>query len=256
VARVRVNSSWLYVDLRDNVGVGWPLYINRSYELAETAFFHRILKPGMVFVDIGANVGYFTVLASRLVGDAGTVIAVEPEPKNFELLKRNVNENKLRNVILLNTALGATTGQAELFLSASNYGDHQLYRREDESRQPVSVPLDTLDNALARCNISRVDVIKMDVQGYEYQILAGMRRTLAYNAHLVVLTEFWPQGLSRAGGSDSQLWQDLMEFNFSASLLQENGKEQPLQWHEISEHLARRPGARRGVAYLNIAFSK
>src|SRR6185312_2755012 len=125
-ATVAINGLRLRVDLRDE-GVGRPIFVDREYEPAETAFLRGSLRPGMTFIDIGANIGYFTTLAGGLVGSGGKVISFEPDPHNFDLLGRNTAANGIRNAETLNFALGEGEAEMLLYQSKSNYGDHRLY---------------------------------------------------------------------------------------------------------------------------------
>jgi FkbM family methyltransferase len=157
----------------------------------------------MTFVDIGANVGYFTTMAARAVGPRGRVLAVEPEPHNFELLSSNVVDNGLDCVDLVQAALGSTRGEASLFLNADNHGDHRLWSNSPDAvgRQTMTVPTWTLDELVAAHDLDHVDVVKIDVQGYEHEIAKGMIDLLESADRLSILSEFWPYGIERAGGS-------------------------------------------------------
>jgi FkbM family methyltransferase len=236
-ARVSLNNLRLRVDCRD-IGVGRVLYSGRSYEPDETALLNRILKPGMVFFDIGANIGYFTTLAARLVGPTGRVLAAEPDPDNFRLLEHNVRENRLDNVVLFNCALGAQAGEASLFRSTWNNGDHRLYTDGYAYRDSVTVPVRTYDDLLSTSNLDRVDAVKMDVQGYEHHVLAGMDSTLSSGRDLLMLTEFWPQGIEHSGGSSLGFWERLAEAGFKASFIEKNGTLRPAGYTDVLSYLS------------------
>jgi FkbM family methyltransferase len=237
-AHVAVSGLRLRVDCRD-LGVGRPLYLRGAYEPDETALLLRILKPGMVFFDVGANIGYFTTLAARLVGENGRVLAAEPDPENFALLKQNVSENGLCNVVLFNCALGAQAGDAQLFRAASNKGDHRLYADGDRQRDSVSVKVDTFDNLVRMANVCRVDAVKMDVQGYEGHVVAGMEGTLSCGNDMTILTEFWPEGLECAGSTGSELWDTLARFGFEASFVGGNAGLNSIRYTDVADYLSR-----------------
>ena len=158
--------------------------------------------PGAAVVDVGANIGWFTVIASRLVGASGHVFAVEPEPKNLRLLRRNVARNRCANVTVLPHAAGVER-RAVLFRSPDNQGDHRL---EIASERPdgVAVTVRPLDALLAR-NKRPIGVVKMDTQGSESEVLRGMPATLAAHPRVRVILEFWPFGLLRCGSSVAEL---------------------------------------------------
>ena len=98
-----------------------------KYERATTDLLKDLLHPGMIFVDVGANIGYFSLLAANLVGTEGTVYAFEPEPGNHELLRKNIELNSYSNIVMIQKAVSNKSGSAPLFLSALDSGSHSLY---------------------------------------------------------------------------------------------------------------------------------
>ena len=142
-------------------------------------------------LDIGANVGYYTLLAARLVGPSGMVYAFEPERSNFQLLVENITLNRYRNVVPVEKAVSNTCGRTELFLDPENFGAHSLSPQCCDTRsKPVTVETVTLDNFLRRTHDMHVDVIKIDVQGAEGLALEGARQMLAANPQLTIFMEF------------------------------------------------------------------
>ncbi len=200
VADVRTPGGALYVHLLD-LGVGRPLYTGLEYEPEETAFLQASLKPGMTMIDVGANVGYMALLAAKAVGPSGTVVAIEPDPGNGELLRANLERNGYRNVSIERCAVGSAAGTAQLYRSAWNMGNHRLNPGaggQAIAHEAIAVPVRTVDDLVVAHHLSRVDVIKMDVEGYEPGVLGGMTATLA-RFKPVILTEFWPYGMRDAG---------------------------------------------------------
>jgi FkbM family methyltransferase len=199
-----VQGMKICMDLRDRC-VARLLFGFGEYEPADTGVLLNLLRPGMAFIDVGANSGYYTILAARAVGEDGCVVAFEPCPLNAELLRRNVMLNGLRNVWIQEKAVASRYGMRRLHLSMINSGDHRLHDAEDHAfynagRARTSIPVDatTLDIALLEHG-GRADVIKMDIQGAEGEALHGMKRTLARNRDVVVMTEYWPYGLRKSG---------------------------------------------------------
>ena len=168
-----------------------------SWEATETAVIRGLLRVGDTFIDIGANIGYYTVVASKVVGDTGRVIAFEPDPVSFALLKRNVEENDCRNVTLLQKALSNSPGTLKLFLNESNKGAHRIFDRSGELNF-VEVEAMRLDDYLED-HPGRVDLIKIDTEGAEGLILQGMRETLRQHQEVNVLMEFAPMLLNDSG---------------------------------------------------------
>lgn len=207
----------LDVDLRDE-GVGRAIFVERGYERSETDFLKTKLRTGMSVVDIGANLGYYTVLASRIVGNSGRVLAIEPDAHNFALLDHNIRCNGLTNVTAINAALGPSKGTTKLHCSANNFGDHRAYA-SDEDRESVEVTVLTLDDILTQHEIEQVDLLKMDVQGYEESVVHGMRESLDYGRMRGILMEYWPHGIRCAGGDPDRLSMLFEQAGYSFSVL-------------------------------------
>ena len=165
----------------------------------EKDFFERRIHPGMHVLDIGANLGLYTVLFSRLVGESGWVTAIEPDPELFETLKTNCQINSLSNVTLYNVAAGSSSSVGVLARSLVNAGDSRMSPgHASELRRSVEVRVVTIDEIAAG---ERVDFIKIDVQGWEGEVIRGMHQVLTYNPAVQIRFEYWPYGL-RAAGSD------------------------------------------------------
>jgi FkbM family methyltransferase len=189
------------------------------FEPFETEWTAHELRPGDTVLDVGANIGYFTLHFARLVGPHGRVFAFEPDPANFALLKRNVAVNGYRNVELVPAAVSDRTGATHLFRSDSNAGDHRAYDSAD-GRAAVAVETVALDRYLDRPGL-RIDFIKMDIQGSEWHALRGMRGLLARHPRLKMLMEFWPVGLRRCGASAAAVLGLLEEAGFSLYEMEE-----------------------------------
>jgi FkbM family methyltransferase len=225
----------LRVDLRDS-GVGRPIFVNEQYEPAETRLITGALRPGDVFVDIGANIGFFTTLASRLVGPGGRVIAFEPDPDHCATLRSNLRLNGARNVTVRSEALGAQSTSGRLFRSDSNFGDHRVAAGA-EPRQSIPILIRRFDEVSDELSLTRVDFIKMDVQGYEPQVLEGMGDCLQRLQVQTVLMEFWPFGIRYAGGSPPALMDTLARLPFVMHTLDEAGDVRAEEPQEILDRV-------------------
>ncbi len=202
----------MFLDDRDSL----RLSVSRILEPSETRLVQRLVRPGQNVLDVGANIGYYTLLFARQVGPAGSVVSFEPDPDNRALLARNVHANGYRNVTIVPDALWETTGPLRLYISETNRGDHRVFAAEEEQRRVVEIGAVALDDFLAGGDgRGRVDFIKMDIQGAEAMALRGMRRTLAANPHLQLLSEFWPGGIRRAGGDPAAYLAALREHGFA-----------------------------------------
>ncbi|MEW6077748.1 MAG: FkbM family methyltransferase [Thermodesulfobacteriota bacterium] len=182
---------------------------HRIWEPYETGLVVRFLKPGDVFLDIGANIGYYTVLAAAIAGNSGKVIAYEPDDENYRLLCENLCLNRALNVIPVQAAVSDRDGSGHLFLSPDNKGDHRLYDSGD-GRGSREIPVIHAGRHL-RSITDRVNFIKIDTQGSEYRILNGLKDIILENRdHLTLMVEFWPWGLRQSGASGNELL-DLLE---------------------------------------------
>jgi FkbM family methyltransferase len=179
---------------------------------AERLFFKQKLKPGMNVADIGANQGLYSLMFSRLVGETGTVIAFEPEPDMFAALETNISANSIRNVEHHRLALGSKRGEAMLSRSLINGGDNRLSSgHSDATSMKKPVRIVTLDEIVEG---RKIDFIKMDVQGWEWEAIQGMEATLQRNPTIGIHFEFWPAGLRRSGCEPLGLLQFLSQQGF------------------------------------------
>jgi FkbM family methyltransferase len=195
VRRISISENrHLYVRADDGgVGHQWIMY--KQYEPFETKIIKSVLTPGMIVYNIGANIGYYTLVASDIVGSSGQVIAFEPADSNLELLHRTIGENQLTNVQVLPIAVGASDGIATLAFSATNSGDHQVVDDNRVNRTTQSIPLRSVDSLIAE-RLPAPDVVIMDVQGSELHVLRGMETVLGHAKLKTIFTEFWLGGLN------------------------------------------------------------
>jgi FkbM family methyltransferase len=186
--RVRVGDTTLVLDVTEFTTSS--LYFgNVLYEPQTTQYFRRHLGRGSVFADVGANHGYFTILAAALVGEEGRVFAFEPNPPVYEQLDQHVRLNRFdERVVLLQEALSDTAGDGRrLFVSqsAGNSGLSSLTPAEESiaagslsADRTIPVRTDTFDRWLAASGVERVDLVKIDTEGAEAQVVRGMSRAL------------------------------------------------------------------------------
>ncbi|MCJ7515977.1 MAG: FkbM family methyltransferase [Dehalococcoidia bacterium] len=204
------------------------LLMHGVWERFQTKLFKDSIHEGMVVVDIGAHIGYYTLLAAERVGKNGAVFAFEPDESNYDLLIKNIEQNEYSNVTPVKKAVTSSTGTVKLFLNARESGEHSII--EDKRRQKVvlvdSVALD--DFLDADC---AVDVIKMDVEGAEMAALLGMSKVIARSPRLAMFTEFFPGALERAGVSPADYFNELQRHEFNIYLIDE-----PRQlWEAVSD---------------------
>jgi methyltransferase, FkbM family len=186
---------------------------------AERHLLKRILFAGAVAVDAGANIGIYSQFLSRCVGSTGVVHSFEPSAENFRRLQSATR--KLANVRVSQAAVGEHTGKSTLYLSDKLNVDHRTYMTEGDSRHAVPINIVALDDYFKPGQ--RVDLIKMDIQGYELHALRGATRVLQENPDINLLLEFWPLGLEQAGIHWQELIEMLRGFSLDVTIVRPSG---------------------------------
>ena len=205
---------------------GFKAYTDR----AERQLLKGILSKGAVVVDAGANIGIYSRFLSRCVGQTGLVHSFEPSPENFRRLQRATR--KLANVRLSQAALGEASGRSKLYVSDKLNVDHRTYATQGHSRRVLPIDIIALDDYFKPGQ--RVDLIKMDIQGYELHALRGADRVLADNPDAKLLLEFWPYGLKQAGANWIEVVDTLKSKNMAVHQVTEHGLA-PFHTKSVSE---------------------
>ncbi|MGH9104424.1 MAG: FkbM family methyltransferase [Acidimicrobiales bacterium] len=184
----------IHVDPAD-FAVGHTLARTGSYEPDVSAALRRVLSPGQTFVDIGANIGWFSLLGASLVGPAGRVVAVEPNPLNVTLLRDSAKDNGFDNIEVVAVALGRSPCAVALETDGSN---GRVISIDGPPAEPVEasfvVAAQPLDAVLERAGVDHVDAMKIDVEGAEPLVLEGATGTIARDRPVIV-SEFYPLAL-------------------------------------------------------------
>ena len=196
------------------------LLFGAGYEVKMTELFKSAVKPDMNVVDIGAHIGYYTVLVSRLVGGGWKVWAFEPEPTNYAELLENIKFNQCENVVAVPSAVGSECGIANLYLYGRFSGQRSLVD-VGRKHEAIGVEVVSLDEFIGK---DRVDVVKIDVDGGEMGVMLGMERLVKENPQIKVFTEVWETGLKDAGHSCIDYWSLLREFGFGFIYLMDEKK--------------------------------
>ncbi|MGC2162757.1 MAG: FkbM family methyltransferase [Silvibacterium sp.] len=215
------------------------------YEGAETAFFTLVCKPGMTFLDIGANTGYYSAWAISLMRGNGRIISLEPDPEAQSYLTATRDANNCSFMTVVPVAASDHDGVAQLHTNKENRGDNRLYAN-DLCSGAVTVQCQTVDSVLQSLGVDAVGLIKIDVQGFEGHVLAGMMDTLKNSRNVTLLMEFWPWGLAQAGSNALEVLQTLEGLGFSLFELMKGGLLRPLNNYQA--FVDRLPGR----AYSNI----
>jgi FkbM family methyltransferase len=211
ISHVTVLGHKMYLDPLDSLN----LSVNKIYEPYETQLVLRIVKLNDIVVDIGANIGYYTLIFAKLVGREGKVIAFEPESHNFQLLKKNVTINGYSDIVRLEQkAVSNRDEKRKLYLDQKNLGGHRINESSYCSHDSLQV-IETisLDNYLAN-NSNHIDFVKMDIEGAEYLALEGMHSILRQSHSLRLMVAFHPPFIREYGYTPEQVIEFLRNNSF------------------------------------------
>lgn len=204
------------------------LTAGRLYESETSNFVGSILQPGDTFVDIGAHVGYFSMLASQLVGPGGAVFSFEPEPRNFSHLLEHIEVNGATNVRPMHMAVGASPSVADFFVNADNDGGHALWEvgrhpfneRSREAPTTRKVFVTSLDTIFQGRDMRTLKAIKIDAEGAEFAILVGARELLRRARVPFIIAEINRFGLESMGASERHVRSVMQEMGYETYLFQ------------------------------------
>lgn len=195
----------MYVDDRDSLN----LTKTGIYEPQETALIKKLIRPGYVVLDIGANIGYFTLLMAK---QAKQVHAFEPEPRNFQTLQKNIELNKLSNVKLYNAGVAETIQRTTLHLCDTNRGMHRIYPSQWCNEGTTEIQLVKIDDL-----IENADFIKMDIEGAELGALKGMKKLLGMGDPTVMM-EFHPPSIIEYGAKPRDVYDFMLEIGYDIKI--------------------------------------
>jgi len=203
---VDVQGHKMFLDRIDTLN----LSVRGIWEPFGTEVFKKHIKEGDTVLDLGAFIGYYTLIAAKLVGKKGKVYAFEPDPNNFVILKKNVELNGYKNVVLIQKAVSNENRKCRLYLSENNFGEHSIYGSKTGRKfiEIKSVKLDDIP-------IDKVNFIKMDIQGAEWSAIQGMSSILKRNKKLKIYTELDPFALRKAGVEPQEYLKLLIDNGFN-----------------------------------------
>ncbi len=219
--------------------------IDGHYERATRELIERLLPPGGTFIDIGAHVGLYTLVAARSVGPRGHVYAFEPEPDNFALLRENILRNGYANVTATACAVCERTGESRLFVSRQGNDRHSLFPnpRSPFQEHRETVRTTTLDDFLDSAGWPEIDLIKMDIEGAEPLAIAGMSRLLARSSRVQLIVEFSPETLDAGGTSPCRFLDGLAAHGLDLFAIEDDASLIPLRSNRFAaaaEHVRAR----------------
>jgi FkbM family methyltransferase len=206
---VQVDGHMIYFDPQDPSDLTRIIVSTHEYDPEETAAVRSLLRRGDTFIDVGANIGWYTIMASDVVGKEGRVIAFEPSPPSFDILRRNVNINKLNNVKIEQKALSNKRGTVAFHIE----GAYSRLQEIHLDRKDVEVEAVPLDEYLKDFR-GEIGMMKIDTEGAEGLILAGMRGILRNNPPRAIMLEFTPRLYPKTGFDPEAMLRELHEFGY------------------------------------------
>jgi FkbM family methyltransferase len=216
----------------DDHAVGRHVHGNKIWEPHVTSVFERHIRPGTCVVDIGANIGYFTMLAASLVGETGNVIAIEPNPDNARMIEASRTANGFKHVTVIQAAAAKAFGLLSIQTSFSNGSSVILPDNPDAiltAQTVCAVRLDALQ-------IRRVDFIKIDVEGNEPTALGGFKETITRDRPIIA-SELSPANLLTKSNCSAQGYLGfLTSMGYSLGIIHHDGREAPSDIDGIMDH--------------------
>lgn len=207
----------ILLDREDAAFVSPSIDLFGWHEIATTMIFDQLLRPGSTVVDVGAGIGWFTLLAARRVGPSGRVVALEPEPASRDLLRRSVELNGFGNVHALGCAAWSDLGRAELHLNdGPNRGAHSMKRQF--GGPTIVVPTARLDDVLDAAGIGGVDLLKVDTEGAEPEVLEGAREALDARRIAAVVLEWNPEAWVADSGLMKRLLREFRAYRYDGNV--------------------------------------
>jgi FkbM family methyltransferase len=216
------DGNKFYIDPISDFGL--KLMKHNSYEVSMTNQIKKLLGKNDVFIDLGANEGFFSIVAGQLIGRDGVVIAIEPQQRLWEIIVKNVEVNKLSNVMLLPYGIGCSQGEAEMhFYPSLNSGASSLaksfnfkvslrrFRKAIYSTSKISIQ--TLDHIIPK-SINNIKLIKIDIEGFEFEALKGAQNLLSRGQIENLLIEIHPEALNSMGESEKSIDDLLFGYGF------------------------------------------
>ncbi len=221
---INVMNNKMYVNSKD-IGVASPLIKSGIYEEYETEIFKNLIKSNTTLIDIGANIGYYTLIAASIIKES-IIYSFEPVKANYDLLIENIKINEFNNIKTFRKAVSNENWKNKIFIDGTNLGNHSLAESNVVDKSNFSeIETITLDSFLENLNETITDdfVIKMDTQGAEGLIVEGAQKLLLKN-NIKILMEFWPKGLRNMGTDPLELLKKLQDYGFRIKLLDEKNK--------------------------------
>ena len=216
---IEIDGQKLFLDKEDSLLLSTR---KNNFDRFEIECLKQLIKEGDTVVDLGANIGYYTLILAQLVGKSGHVYSFEPDPSNFEILSKNVKENKHDNVTLVQKAISDKNGKVELYVSKRNLASHRIFDAEDK-RKSIEVDVTTLDEYFQKSK-KLVKFIKMDVEGAEGAAISGASKIIQDSKNLVIMMEYFPKWIKKFGDVPEEMLRSLVEKKFKLFNINQKNK--------------------------------
>lgn len=242
--RALTRTTWghkMFLDSRD-VSVTPHLLLDGYWELWITKFFMRILREGMTVVEVGANIGYYTILAASRVGVHGKVYAFEANPQVFDILYRNIEVNGfLDRVTLVNKTVIDKSGSLQFHCPKYHQADGSIVPFSDkllkeirEERETIKVEAVSLDEYFSQQH-EKIDILKIDAEGSEPLIFKGMKKLLASNSDIKIVCEFTPPNYKEQGLDPKAFLNEIIKQGFKVKLINLQSKLENISTERLLE---------------------
>ena len=211
------------VDPRPDQKVDWSIYYYGLYEAGTLDFLRKVLDTGDVFLDVGANIGLMSLAASNWVGTAGQVHAFEPVPSSYQILEKNIALNGLTNIMVHKVALGSSKDRRKIGEHPTDLGRSSFNKPPAGSREH-EVEVITLDEFTQNRDLPPINTVKIDVEGWELEVLKGARRLLSSSDAPILIVEYNTK-LPLSGGVHKDLYSYIISINDYRIFRLKRGKE-------------------------------
>lgn len=211
------------------------LYLFGNYESQTIKFLKKYIHKGNYIFDVGANIGYMSLLFSKFTGPEGKIFAFEPETNNFSMLQKNILLNNVNNIFSYKVACSENEEELKLYLSEGiNKGQHTLLKVHQENEQFEIVKTIKLDDFFALNHLDRIDLIKIDVEGAELEVLKGMDSILTNYAPILVI-EVVSSILAKRNLTAKDFCLFLKKYNYHPYKIRKSGNIVELKIDDIGE---------------------
>lgn len=195
----------------EDLGISPAIGIDGSYEPHVTELFRKLVKKNMTIVDVGANIGWYSLMGAKMTGPEGKVVAFEPAPSNYSLLTQSVMLNGFSNITVIQKCVADTEEERDLYLGKGNLGSHSIIPRA--GREIVRVESTTLDSFFPETD--KIDILKVDVEGLEPEVISGGLNTLSRCDNVII--EWNQKSWTRFGSVLDKLFRNFEVFELIRS---------------------------------------